>query len=113
MKKFLSAILVSILIAGTITSVVHADNPIVQTIYTADVAPIVYDGVVYIYAGHDEDDLNDEWFTINEWRCYSSTDMVNWTDCGSPLDYTTFEWSMGDAWAAQCVERNPERISLQ
>lgn len=106
MKKFLSAILVSILIAGTITSVVHADNPIVQTIYTADVAPIVYDGVVYIYAGHDEDDLNDEWFTINEWRCYSSTDMVNWTDCGSPLDYTTFEWSMGDAWAAQCVERN-------
>lgn len=106
MKKFLSAILVSILIMGTITPVVHADNPIVQTIYTADVAPIVHDGVVYIYAGHDEDDLNGEWFTMKEWRCYSSTDMVNWTDCGSPLNFTTFKWVMGDAWAAQCVERN-------
>ena len=33
----------------------RADNPIVQTIYTADPAPLVYNGRVYLYTGHDED----------------------------------------------------------
>lgn len=32
-----------------------ADNPIVQTMYTADPAPLVHDGRVYLYTGHDED----------------------------------------------------------
>jgi hypothetical protein len=31
-----------------------ADNPIIQTIYTADPAPLVYNGRVYLYTGHDE-----------------------------------------------------------
>ena len=32
-----------------------ADNPIVQTIYTADPAPMVYKDTLYVYTGHDED----------------------------------------------------------
>jgi hypothetical protein len=32
-----------------------ADNPIVQTIYTADPAPLVHNGRLYLYTGHDED----------------------------------------------------------
>ncbi|MEU5274007.1 hypothetical protein AB0G77_37110 [Streptomyces hygroscopicus] len=32
-----------------------ADNPIVQHVYTADPAPLVHDGRVYLYTGHDED----------------------------------------------------------
>jgi hypothetical protein len=59
-----------------------ADNPIVQTIYTADPAPLVYNGRVYLYTGHDED--GSTYFTMNEWRVWSSADMVNWTDHGSP-----------------------------
>jgi len=43
---------------------------------------------------------------MNDWKCYSSDDMVNWTDHGSVLHYSEFEWSRGDAWAGQCVERN-------
>ena len=43
---------------------------------------------------------------MNDWRCYSTADMVNWTDHGAILHYTEFEWSRGDAWAGQCVERN-------
>ena len=35
----------------------RADNPIVQTIYAADPAPMVHDGTVYVYTGHDEDTL--------------------------------------------------------
>lgn len=81
-----------------------AKNPIIQTVYTADPAPMVYNDTLYLYTGHDED--GSTWFTMNDWRCYSTTDMVNWTDHGSPLAYTDFSWSDGSAWAGQCIERN-------
>lgn len=81
-----------------------AKNPVIQTLYTADPAPMVYNDTLYLYTSHDED--NSTWFTMNDWRCYSTTDMVNWTDHGSPLSYNEFEWSRGDAWAGQCIERN-------
>jgi hypothetical protein len=81
-----------------------AKNPVVQTNHTADPAPMVYKDTMYLFTGHDED--GSTWFTMNEWRCYSSKDMVNWTDHGTPLKYTDFEWCRGDAWAGQCVERN-------
>ncbi|WP_437751435.1 glycoside hydrolase family 43 protein [Sorangium sp. So ce1389] len=82
-----------------------ADNPIVQTIYTPDPAPMVYNDTVYLYTGHDEDSATD-WFGMNEWRVYSSRDMVNWTDHGSPLKYSDFSWAKGDAWAGQAIHRN-------
>jgi len=81
-----------------------AQNPIIQTCYTADPAPMVHNGTVYLYADHDED--NSKYYTMNDWKVYSSTDMVNWTDHGTPLRYTDFKWSDGQAWASQCVYRN-------
>jgi len=82
----------------------HAQNPIIQTIYTADPAPMVYKDTVYLYTGHDED--KPTFFTMNDWRCYTSTDMVNWTDHGSPLSFKDFSWAKKDAWAGQCIPRN-------
>jgi arabinoxylan arabinofuranohydrolase len=82
----------------------RADNPIVQTVYTADPAPLVYNGRVYLYTGHDED--NSTYFTMKEWRVYSSADMVNWTDHGSPMSLATFSWASANAWAGQVVARN-------
>ncbi len=90
--------------AALFPSAPRADNPIVQTIYTADPAPIVHNGRVYVYTGHDED--GSTWFTMREWRVYSSADMVNWTDHGSPLSLSTFSWARQDAWAGQCIQRN-------
>ncbi|WP_343532815.1 glycoside hydrolase family 43 protein [Pedobacter sp.] len=83
-----------------------AQNPIVQTYYTADPAPMVHNGKVYLYTSHDEDVTVKNFFTMNDWRCYSSSDMVNWTDHGAILSYKTFSWSRGDAWAGQCIYRN-------
>jgi len=83
-----------------------SQNPIVQTIYTADPAPMVHNDTVYLYTTHDEDVLVNNFFTMNDWRCYSSTDMVNWTDHGMVLSYTDFSWASGDAWAGQCIYRN-------
>lgn len=81
-----------------------AQNPIIQTIYTADPAPMVYHDTVWLYTGHDED--KSTWFTMKDWRCYSSIDMVNWTDHGAPLSLKTFSWAVKDAWAGQCIFRN-------
>ncbi|WP_307802429.1 family 43 glycosylhydrolase [Cellulomonas fengjieae] len=82
----------------------QADNPIVQHLYTADPAPLVHDGRVYLYTGHDEDAST--YFTMREWRVFSSVDMVNWTDHGSPMSLATFSWADANAWAGQVVERN-------
>jgi len=84
----------------------RADNPIVQTSYTADPAPMLYDGKVYLYTSHDEDVTVNNFFTMNDWRLYSTTDMVNWTDLGTPASYKTFSWGTGDAWAPMGVARN-------
>lgn len=99
------ALVVSMLCAVTLLPMTaRADNPIVQTIYTADPAPIVHNGRVYLYTGHDED--GSTYFTMREWRVYSSADMVNWTDHGSPMSLATFSWASADAWAGQVVARN-------
>lgn len=84
----------------------NAQNPIVQTKYTADPAPMVHNGRVYLYTTHDEDETVKNFFTMNDWMCYSSEDMVNWTDHGTVLSYSDFSWSRGDAWAGQCIYRN-------
>ena len=83
-----------------------AQNPIIQTNYTADPAPMVHNGTVYLYTTHDEDKTVRNFFTMNDWRCYSTTDMVNWTDHGAIMSYKDFSWSRGDAWAGQCIFRN-------
>ncbi|WP_326555975.1 family 43 glycosylhydrolase [Micromonospora sp. NBC_01813] len=82
----------------------NADNPIVQTIYTADPAPLVHDGRVYLYTGHDED--GSTYFTMNDWHVFSSADMVNWNHHGSPLSLATFSWADQNAWAGHVIERN-------
>jgi hypothetical protein len=83
---------------------VRADNPIVQTIYTADPAPLVHNGRVYVYTGHDEDAST--YFTMRDWRVYSSADMANWTDHGSPMSLATFSWARSDAWAGHVTYRD-------
>ncbi len=81
-----------------------AQNPIVQTCYTADPAPMVHDGRMYVYIDVDE---GPDYYVMNEWRVYSSADMVNWTDHGTALPLTAFSWAeVNTAWASQCIERN-------
>ena len=99
-------------LAGIVTILVllpfitKAQNPIIQTNYTADPAPMVHNGTIYLYTTHDEDKTVRNFFTMNDWRCYSSTDMVNWIDHGTILSFKDFSWSRGDAWAGQCIYRN-------
>jgi len=81
-----------------------AQNPFVQTWFTSDPAPLVVGDRLYVYTGHDEDGA--DFFWMQEWRVYSTADMVNWTDHGSPLALESFSWADDRAWASQCIERD-------
>ena len=81
-------------------------NPIIKNIYTADPAPMVYGDTLYLYTTHDEDELVNDFYTMNDWRCFSTKDMVNWTDHGKIFSLDDIEWADSRAWAPQCIERN-------
>jgi arabinoxylan arabinofuranohydrolase len=82
-----------------------AQNPIIQTKFTADPAPMVYKDTVFLYTGHDENDANG--FKMLNWLLYTTTDMVNWTDHGAVASLKDFSWAPDNgAWAAQCIARN-------
>ena len=81
-----------------------AQNPFVQTWCTSDPAPMVHNGTMYVYTGHDEDGA--DFFWMQEWRVYSTQDMVNWQDHGSPLALESFSWADDRAWASQTIERD-------
>ena len=81
-----------------------AQNPIVQTCFSTDPAPMVSGDRLYVFTGHDEEKAS--FFWMNDWRLFSTTDMVNWTDHGTPASQCDFEWADDRAWAAQCIERN-------
>ena len=101
MKKTICTILLGMCVFS-----VQAQNPIIQTHYTADPAPMVYGDTLYLYVGCDENDAPKQSYLMREYRLYTTTDMVNWTDRGAPLRTSAFVWSAGDASAAQCIPRN-------
>ncbi|KAF9054291.1 glycosyl hydrolase [Panaeolus papilionaceus] len=85
-------------------SFVNADNPLVQTLFTADPAPVVYNDRVYLFTGHDEDGSTT--YNMRDWRLYSSSDMANWQDHGVMMSLATFSWANANAWAGQVIARN-------
>ncbi|MEO7045024.1 MAG: glycoside hydrolase family 43 protein [Ferruginibacter sp.] len=99
-------ILFTFFCAAFIISDAAAQNPIIQTKFTADPAPMVYHDTVFLYTTHDEDDAFG--FHMKNWLLYTSTDMVNWTDHGEVASLKNFKWVDTDngAWAAQCINRN-------
>uniref|UniRef100_I5AX62 Uncharacterized protein n=1 Tax=Eubacterium cellulosolvens (strain ATCC 43171 / JCM 9499 / 6) TaxID=633697 RepID=I5AX62_EUBC6 len=61
-------------IAAAAPTDVRADNPIVQTIYSTDPAPLVVGDEVYVFTGHDEDGAS--YYDMRDWHCYSTKDMA-------------------------------------
>lgn len=69
----------------SVKTFVFNGNPLVRDKFTADPAPMVYDGRLYLYVGHDEfyegqdTASGGKEFNITEWLCYSTDDMKTWT----------------------------------
>jgi beta-xylosidase len=81
-------------------------NPIIRHFYTADPTVIVYRDTVYLYTGHDEAPSGTHEYVMNEWLCFSSQDLVNWTDHSALLKPTDFSWGKSNAYASKVIERN-------
>lgn len=99
--KILAAIIAATATAAT------AQNPIIQTQYTSDPAPVVRGDTVYLFTSHDN--AVREGYDMTDWLLFTSTDMVNWTDHGSVASLASFgSWAStadNGAWAPQAVER--------
>lgn len=81
-------------------------NPLFHHVYTADPGAMVYKDKVYLYTGHDQAPENFNDYQMHDWLCFSSSDMVTWTQHKSPLNVKDFKWAKDDAWASQVIERN-------
>lgn len=83
-----------------------AENPLIQTYYSPDPAPVVFGDTLCTYSGNDE---GGSFFTMHGWRVSCTTDMVNWTDMNTLIleagDFNGSAKKNGD-WAAQCIRRN-------
>jgi len=97
-------VLLSCLVQLSCATALFAQNPVIQTHYSPDPAPMVYKNTVYVYTGDDIPGF--DFYYMTKWRVHSSSDMVNWTDHGSPIALESFTWARDRAWAAQCIERN-------
>ena len=53
-------------------------NPIITSVYTADPAPMVYGDTLYLYTSHDENTLINDFYTMFDWHCFSTKNMVDW-----------------------------------
>lgn len=74
-------------------------NPIITHIRSADPAAEVWnDGRVWIYTSHDPEDAVD-YSTMVDYRAYSSSDLVHWTDHGTILHARDVAWgNSANAW---------------
>ncbi len=99
-----------LLSALTLSFAAWAQNPIVSHCYTADPAPMAFEGNDSLYVYCDED-MNvpgkHDFYYMERWRVYSTVDMVNWTDHGIAMPRTAFTWAReGTCWASQCVKKD-------
>ncbi len=100
---------ISVLICFIAFSLCFATNPILKDQgfplrYTADPSAHVFEGKVYIYPSHDQD--NARGYNMVDYYIYSSADLVKWTDCGKGLDIVNVPWAKEYMWAPDCAYKD-------
>ena len=80
-------------------------NPIIRHKYSCDPTALVYNDTVYLFTGHDEAPPGTEKYVMNDWLCFSSPDMIHWTEHPLPLKAKDFRWAKGDAYASKVIQR--------
>jgi beta-xylosidase len=79
-------------------------NPIIRHKYTADPTALIHQNTLYIYTGHDEAPVGIEKYIMNDWLCFSSTDLAEWREHPVPLRANDFAWASGKAYASKVIE---------
>ena len=116
MKKATRSAVALLSVLASLPAVSFARNPIIQTMYTADPAPMVSGGTLYLFSSHDQDVGEKNNFNMKDWVLSTTTDMVNWTQHGVIASLRDFPWAAKEisgwdgvdngAWAPQVIERD-------
>ena len=98
---------------ATLPAASLATNPVIQTMYTADPAPMVHKGTLYLFSSHDQDVGEKNNFNMKDWVLATTTDMANWTQHGAVASLKDFPWASKEksgwdgydngAWAPQVI----------
>ena len=91
-----------------ITSSLFAQNPIIRHLRTADPSTHIWDdsGILWIYTSGDPDDAVD-YTTMDGYRAFSTTDMVNFKDHGVILHSSHISWGVsGHMFAPTFAKKN-------
>lgn len=92
---------------------IDAQNPFINTQYTADPSARVFGDRVYVYPSHDilatKDKGREGWFCMEDYHVFSSENLSDWTDHGIIVQQNSVPWVLPDSysmWAPDCIERN-------
>lgn len=83
---------------------VENGNPLVEHIYIADPSAHVFEGRVYVYGSHDQDDAKN--YKMTDYHVLSSADLVNWEDHGVALSVDDVAWADNRMWAPDAAYKN-------
>jgi beta-xylosidase len=116
MKKTTRSAVVLLSLLASLPATSFAFNPVIQTMYTADPAPMAHNGTLYLFSSHDQDVGEKNNFNMKDWVLATTTDMVNWTQHGAIASLRDFPWAAKEisgwdgfdngAWAPQAIERD-------
>ncbi|VGO13337.1 Xylosidase/arabinosidase [Pontiella desulfatans] len=89
-----------LMVIGCAAFQAQAKNPM---FWGADPSGVVArDGRVFVFPTYDLKDWSDQKF----WECWSSSDLVNWTNHGKIFDTEMSGWGINNAWAPDITFKN-------
>jgi len=106
-------ILLFLALMGLVLNNANAQNPIIRDQFSADPTARVFNGKVYVYPSHDirapENFARKDWFCMEDYHVFSSTDLTDWTDLGVIVSQDKVPWVNATSysmWAPDCIEKN-------
>lgn len=111
MTKKINAIITFLVIIFT-SVYVHAQNPLVTHMFTADPTARVHEGKLFIYPSHDvvpPDSIDMPRFCMPDYHIFSLENGSTWKDYGRVLDQNEVPWGEKNSfgmWAPDCIERD-------
>lgn len=108
--RYFSAIVTGLVLISNVST---AQNPLIRDQFTADPSARVFGDKVYVFPSHDilatEGKGRKDWFCMEDYHVFSSSDLTNWTDHGMIVHQNKVPWVKPDSysmWAPDCIERN-------
>ena len=104
-RNIMSCIALAVLSYGSAL----AQNPIINSQFTADPTARVFNGKIYLYPSHDIPSPIEKlksWFCMPDYHVFSSSNLADWEDHGVIVSQDKVPWVQDGSytmWAPDCV----------